>query len=239
MDFFHDTSAPPEYEQVAWIADVAVYAQALGWALSYVEMMYRSIKDRTYGMSLLALCSNFAWEFTYAVIYPASGKPERIMLTTWLILNVGVMACVIAFAPNEWNHAPLVKRNLPLIVGFSTLAFGSGQVALAATVGPGLAANWGSMVCFELVCAGNICQLLSRESSRGVSYTMWFSRFFGSFIGYIFYSLRAKHWPQTYSWLDNPITQWNGGVCCLLEMVYVVLLWHVKRNEKLTGKKYA
>ncbi|KAF7585128.1 hypothetical protein BBP40_012274, partial [Aspergillus hancockii] len=145
MDFFHGTSPPVEYQQVAWIADLAIYAQAIGWSLSYVEMIYRSINEHTYNMALLGLCSNFAWEFIYAVIYPPQGQPERIMLRTWLTLNIGVMICAIRYSPYEWKHAPLVQKNLLLIIILTTLVFGSGQLALAATVGPGLAANWGSM----------------------------------------------------------------------------------------------
>lgn len=136
-------------------------------------MIYHSYKDRTYGMAILPLCCNFAWEFVYSVIYPSHNSAERAVLTTWMILNLFVMYTAIKFAPNEWQHAPLVRQCLPWIFPVAIAAFTAGHLALAATVGVSKAANWGAFLCFELLTSGAVCQLMSRGSSRGASYTIW------------------------------------------------------------------
>lgn len=173
MDYFYGTSPPPEYERYAWIVDAATLVQGLLWALNYGEASYRSIKDRTYGMAIFPLCCNYAWELVYTLIYSSQNKYERIIMTTWLILNSVMMGCAIKFAPNEWIHAPLVKRNIPFIFLAGVAAFVIAQLALAATVGPGLAMNWVAALCYLLLTIGSLCQLMTRGSSRGVSYTMW------------------------------------------------------------------
>lgn len=174
MDGWSDlSSAPPQYREVAGIADWALLAQGLGWSINYLAMIYHSYKDRTYGMAILPLCCNFAWEFVYSVIYPSHNSAERAVLTTWMILNLFVMYTAIKFAPNEWQHAPLVRQCLPWIFPVAITAFTAGHLALAATVGVSKAANWGAFLCFELLTSGAVCQLMSRGSSRGASYTIW------------------------------------------------------------------
>lgn len=173
MDFFYGTSPPAEYQPFAWIADTATLVQGVCWAINYGNAIYRSVKDRTYGMAILPLCCNLSWEFVYTVIYRSQNVYEHIVISTWLILNVIMMGCAIKFAPNEWGHAPLVQRTLPFIFLAGTIAFVMGQLALAATVGPGLAMNWAGAFCYVLLTIGSLCQLMTRGSSRGVSYTMW------------------------------------------------------------------
>src|SRR4029077_9338738 len=90
-----------------------------------------------------------------------------------LAINFGVIYTAIKFAPNEWTHSPLVMRNLPLIFALVIVGFLAGHIALAAAIGPSLAYSWGAVVCQLLLSIGGLCQLLSRGSARGASYTLW------------------------------------------------------------------
>ncbi|OQE38552.1 hypothetical protein PENCOP_c008G04552 [Penicillium coprophilum] len=232
MDGWSDiSSAPPEYSDVAWIADRALLAQGLGWSINYLAMIYQSHKDRTYGMAILPLCCNFAWEFVYTVIYPSQNPAERAVLTTWMVLNIFLMYTAIKFSPNEWQHAPLVRKSLPVIFPVAIAAFTAGHLAFAATVGVAKAANWSAFLCFELLTAGAVCQLMSRGSSRGASYTIWASRFLGSYIGSIFLHVRETHWPHEFNWISHPFVAWHGIMCFSLDIAYVVLLWYIRRQE--------
>ncbi|KAJ8179082.1 hypothetical protein LV157_007418 [Aspergillus fumigatus] len=240
MDGWSDlSSAPPQYREVAGIADWALLAQGLGWSINYLAMIYQSYKDRTYGMAILPLCCNFAWEFVYSVIYPSHNSAERAVLTTWMILNLFVMYTAIKFAPNEWQHAPLVRQCLPWIFPVAIAAFTAGHLALAATVGVSKAANWGAFLCFELLTSGAVCQLMSRGSSRGASYTIWLSRFLGSYIGGIFLHVRETHWPQEFGWISHPFVTWHGLMCFSLDIAYVTFLWRIRRQEHRSQRKKA
>jgi paspaline synthase len=263
MDGWSDiSSAPPQYREVAWIANWALLAQGLGWSINYLAMIYQSYKDRTYGMAILPLCCNFAWEFVYSVIYPSYNSAERAVLTTWMILNLFLMYTAIKFAPNEWQHAPLVRQCLPWIFFVAIAAFTAGHLALAATVGVAKAANWGAFLCFELLTSGAVCQLMSRGSSRGASYTIWYvfffafqilrhvchvikwgfqrlSRFLGSYIGGIFLHVRETHWPQEFGWVSHPFVAWHGLMCFSLDIAYVVFLWRIRRQEHRSQRKKA
>lgn len=43
---------------------------AFFWILTYVLIIKRGFKDKTFGMPLIALCFNISWEFIYMLIYP-------------------------------------------------------------------------------------------------------------------------------------------------------------------------
>lgn len=132
------SQAPPEYLEVAWIASTCKLFMGVGWITNYIGMIYNSWKYQTYGMSLMPLCCNFAWELVYALIHPFDGGLERSVHYTGLALNCGVMYTAVRFAAREWNHAPLVQRNLLWIFVMCVAGWMSAHLALAAQLGPSL-----------------------------------------------------------------------------------------------------
>ncbi|RDA88603.1 hypothetical protein CP532_5871 [Ophiocordyceps camponoti-leonardi (nom. inval.)] len=142
MNVVHPSQAPPEYQRVAWMADTCKLLMGIGWTANYIGMIYKSLRDDTYAMSLMALCCNFAWEVTYAIIYPFGSHLEKTVHYTGLLLNCGVMYTAVKNAPAEWTHAPLVRRHVRLIFVVCVAGWTSAHVALAAQVGPSLAQAW-------------------------------------------------------------------------------------------------
>ncbi|UZP40189.1 hypothetical protein NXS19_008005 [Fusarium pseudograminearum] len=169
MEVADPSRAPPEYKDVAWIADTCKLLMGIGWTTNYVGMIYKSLKDETYAMALMALCCNFAWELTYALIYPFGSDLEMYVHFSGLMLNCGVMYTAVKNAHREWGHSPLVLRNLPLIFVICVSGFMSGHVALAAQVGPSLAQAWSAYGCQLLLSVGgcaNCCVEGTREEHR-------------------------------------------------------------------------
>ncbi|KAI9152363.1 Terpene cyclase atmB [Paramyrothecium foliicola] len=165
--------APSEFLEVAWIAQTCKLLMGIGWTTNYIGMIYKSLKDQTYSMALMPLCCNFAWELTYALIYPFNSNLEMWVHYTGLALNCGVMYTAIKNAPREWQHSPLVQRNLPFIFVICIAGWTSAHVAVATQIGPSLAQAWTAYGCQLLLSVGGLCQLLSRGHSRGTSFFLW------------------------------------------------------------------
>nr|WGJ63583.1 terpene cyclase [Aspergillus striatus] len=234
MDGFDVSQAPPEYHAVKPIADLFILGMGLGWVINYIGMVYRSFQEKTYGMAIIPLCCNIAWEIVYAVIYPSQSVAERGVFLAGLLINFAIIYAAIRFSPNEWAHAPLVRDNLPWIflVGISGCL--TGHLALAAEIGPSLAYSWGAVICQLLLSIGGLCQLLCRNRTRGASYLLWLSRFLGSCCTVGFASLRWKYWPESFEWLNSPLVLWSLAVFLLVDGSYGIFFWHVKRYEKMT-----
>lgn len=175
MDGFDVSQAPEEYQAVKPLADLLVLGMGVGWLINYVGMVYTSFKERTYGMAIMPLCCNIAWEIVYCLFYPSKSQAELGVLAMGLFINMGVMYAAISFSSQEWGHAPLVKRNLPWIFFIGIIGFLTGHLALAAEIGPSLAYSWGAVACQLLLSVGGVCQLLCRGSTRGASYTLWYA----------------------------------------------------------------
>ncbi|KAM4067155.1 terpene cyclase atmB [Hirsutella rhossiliensis] len=201
--------APPEYHDVAWIADTCKLLMGVGWTTNYVGMIYKSLRDQTYGMALMPLCCNFAWELTYALIYPFGSDLEK-----------------------EWAHAPLVQRNIPIIFIVCVAGWMSAHLALAAQIGPALAQAWSAYGCQLLLTVGGLSQLISRGHSRGASYFLWFSRFFGSLVIVPQDVVRYRYWRRDHEFMASPFYIWFVCTFLLLDGSYGICLWYVRRFER-------
>ncbi|KAL3434222.1 hypothetical protein BDV09DRAFT_186019 [Aspergillus tetrazonus] len=234
MDGFDVSQAPPEYHAVKPIADLFILGMGLGWVINYIGMVYRSFQEKTYGMAIIPLCCNIAWEIVYAVIYPSQNVAERGVSLAGLLINFAVIYAAIRFSPNEWAHAPLVRDNLPWIFLVGIFGCLTGHLALAAEIGPPLAYSWGAAICQLLLSIGGLCQLLCRNRTRGASYLLWLSRFFGSCCAVGLASLRWKYWPESFEWLNSPLVLWSLAVFLLVDGSYGIFFWYVKRYERMT-----
>ena len=62
------------------------------WIITYILIIYKSLKDKTYGMPLFALSLNLAWEFTFSFIYPPDGLVfAKIIFLTWFFLDLIIL----------------------------------------------------------------------------------------------------------------------------------------------------
>ncbi|WP_052356855.1 transmembrane-type terpene cyclase [Faecalimicrobium dakarense] len=63
----------------------------LFWIITYILIIKKSVKDKTYGMPFLAMCLNLSWEFVFAFIYK-SDIFHQIVCFIWFILDL-IIAC--------------------------------------------------------------------------------------------------------------------------------------------------
>ncbi|OOF99087.1 hypothetical protein ASPCADRAFT_41863 [Aspergillus carbonarius ITEM 5010] len=208
MDGFDHSTAPPEYQEMKWLVHIFIIGMGVGWVVHYLHMAYTSFKDQTYCMSIAGLCANLAWELVYCILYPAKGFVERAAFLLGLSLDFGVFYAAMKNAPNEWHHSTIF--------------------------GPAHAYTWGAVVCQLLISIGDVFQLLSRGNTRGTSWTLWISRFFGSASAVGFALVRYYRWPAAFSWLNCPIILWSVSIFFLSEILYGVLFFIVQRHEEDT-----
>ncbi|KAL4799153.1 hypothetical protein BDV19DRAFT_385403 [Aspergillus venezuelensis] len=206
-------------------------ASGIGWILNYILMTYYSFRDKTYSMSMLPLCCNIAWEFVYGVLYPSSTFVVRPVILSWLVLNCLVVYAAIKYSPNEWSHAPLVQRHLPLLFIVGIAACTGFHIALIRKFDPATAFLWSARSCQVLLSIGGLFQLLSRSSTKGGSYFLWLSRFLGSTCGVVKMTLMWKYGESRFHWLDDPLTAYCVATWILSDVLYGVVFYSLRCKE--------
>jgi hypothetical protein len=83
------------------------------WILTYVFIISKGYKDKTYGMPLLALCANISWEFIFLFLLPHS-PPQLYINYLWFVLDVIIVFQFFKYYKNEFS----TRSSLTLCVVF-------------------------------------------------------------------------------------------------------------------------
>jgi hypothetical protein len=68
----------------------------LSWTLTYILIIKRGFQDQTFGMPMVALCTNISWEFIFAFIHPHR-KAQRVVNTLWFLFDVIILFQILRF----------------------------------------------------------------------------------------------------------------------------------------------
>lgn len=89
--------------------DLLKVGSGIFWSLAYLLIIWRGFKDQTFGMPIVALCANIAWEFIFSFIYP-SQSVQRYINITWFALDLLIVFQALRFGPEALRG--LVPRGL-------------------------------------------------------------------------------------------------------------------------------
>ena len=78
------------------------------WILTYIFIISKGFKDKTYGMPLIALCANISWEFIYSFIFPHT-PPQLFINYLWFGLDVIIVIQFLKYSKNEFLNLTSTK----------------------------------------------------------------------------------------------------------------------------------
>lgn len=87
------------------IFDTIMVGSGLLWTLAYLLIIRRGFLDRTYGMPLVALCANLAWELIFSFIYPHD-LPQRAVNVVWFSFDLVILLQLLLYGPREFPGLP-------------------------------------------------------------------------------------------------------------------------------------
>jgi len=125
-------------------------------------------------------------------LYVAKSPLVQLIFTVWMVLDCAMVLGIIKFAKHERKHAPSVARNIVSIFTVMTLVAMVGHWSFAewriandigkregkfyrGVIGPDMTelGYWSAMVCQAYLSASSLCQLVTRQHSGGVSWSIW------------------------------------------------------------------
>jgi hypothetical protein len=138
----------------------------LFWTTAYVLIIRQGFRDRTYGMPIVALCANMAWEFIFSVVRPPADLLSHTVFVVWLCFDLGIAYTVVRFGRREFSY---LSRSVFLVGCLVTFALSYLCIDLASRQ---LDAGGPTVVAFaiNLMMSGLFLGMLAgRGSTRGQS----------------------------------------------------------------------
>jgi hypothetical protein len=71
------------------------------WILTYIFIISKGFKDKTYGMPLIALCANVSWEFIFSFIFPHN-PPQLFINYLWFGLDIIIVIQFLKYGKSEF-----------------------------------------------------------------------------------------------------------------------------------------
>lgn len=92
------------------------------WIITYILIIKKSIKDKTYGMPFIAMCLNLTWEFVFVFIYKTDIFHQLVCLI-WFILDLIIVFIFLKYGYKDFKKRYSLSRlSFLILVVFTLLA---------------------------------------------------------------------------------------------------------------------
>ncbi|MBQ9327106.1 MAG: hypothetical protein IJ225_01040 [Solobacterium sp.] len=186
----------------------------IAWSIVYIECIRVGFRDKTYAMPLYALGLNIAWETIYTIHdLLESVQLQAIVNLVWMCLDAVIVYTYFKFGKKEFPQNTR-KYFVPFsLLSFATcvllqLAFFLSFDALPAAQYSAFAQNAAMSILF-------VVMLFRRNSTRGQSPVIAVAKWIGTLAPTIL---------MTVVWDFNPYICIMGLICCIFDVLYIVLL---------------
>jgi hypothetical protein len=192
----------------------------LCWTTVYLLIIYRSLKDKTYGMPFWALAFNINWEFIFSIVFvshKADDLTQLVVNRIWLGFDIFIVVTYFLYGIKDWPASVNKKWFLPysvLVLLTSYFFVYLFSVEFNNKNGMYIAFLQNMMMSWLF-----ILMLLRRNNLAGQS--VW--------IG-IFKMLGTLAPTLIYGW-DHPLVMFLGINCFIADSIYVAMLLKRKRTH--------
>jgi hypothetical protein len=172
------------------VAHILQICCGLFWTLTYLLILRRGFLDQSYGMPMLALCVNLAWEFIFAFVYPHP-QPQLYINYLWLIFDLGILYQYLRLGRRDF------PASLPQTLFYPTFGF---SLLLSALFIVQMSREFNDFIGIYAAFAQNLLMsvlflrlLLQRNNSRGQSLYIALGKMIGTAFPSILFYLYFPH----------------------------------------------
>lgn len=220
-------------------ATAMVLLSGIFWTITYVALVYRGFKDKSYGMPLAALALNIAWEITYSIIYPphSGGMTASVINTIWMICDTGIAATFLLYGFKYFEKKYQLSR--AQFYALSLLGFLS-SLAIMIVGGPFFkdflpffkgdlfeSAKFIAIIQNAVMSILFVIMFLERRSCEGQSFTIAWSKWLGTSMTVGISYLTVDH-PDNWHFMSIFV-----AICFIFDIWYMVLIFQQLRKEQL------
>ncbi|MEM7585625.1 MAG: hypothetical protein AAF560_19710 [Acidobacteriota bacterium] len=195
------------------------------WCIAYGLMIRRGLKDRSYGMPMVALCLNVAWEI-YFSLFSNAQLANRIGYGVYLAFDLGVLYTCLRFGPEDFTSRLTRRVFRPLTI--ATLIGGfflvrQFSISFDDAYG-GISATFTTLLLSVLM----VGMILRRDSVQGQSLYIGFAVLIGDICGWVM-NLIAHQTVQPN--ISIPWVHTTNVLIVAANVLYILLFLHVARRD--------
>lgn len=206
---------------------IAISASGLAWTIVYIALIYRGIKDKSYGMPLVPLALNFAWELVFSIIYPPknTGFAGTLINAIWMLCDLGIIYTYFKYSYKYFYRSYWITKAtwlalslLAFIVSFGIMLAGGPFLGQFNAYFNGDIFQGAIFIAYIQNLVISICFLLmiwERRSAEGQSLTIAIFKCIGTGLTVGVYYLFIQHHGKAQ--LMNIII----GATFLLDLIYI------------------
>jgi hypothetical protein len=98
----------PAFNPFTWYNLIGA-AGCVFWILAYLFILHRCFRDRTYGLPIIAICLNFAWEILASFVFPNPVPLWHFFDRAWLVIDVLLVYQLIRWGRAEQSNPEVAK----------------------------------------------------------------------------------------------------------------------------------
>ena len=199
----------------------------LFWSATYLLMIRRGFKDKTFGMPFAALCANISWEAIFAFVTPHS-SPQIYINYVWFSLDVVIVYHLLKYGKKEFPQFSSRTFYPVFVLGLGT-AF-----AMILVVGEELDDSIGMYAAFGqnlMMSILFVTMLLGRGNLRGQSIYIALFKLLGTGLSSMaFYLFR----PGVQ---DSALMQFLFVTIFVFDIIYFVMVYQKSKEEGIIWKR--
>lgn len=216
---------------------LTVLTSGIAWTITYAALAYRGFKDKSFGMPLIPLALNIAWEVVFSFIYPPQddGGMKMVIHTVWAILDAAIVATFLLYGYKYFQKQYNITK--PIFYLSAALAFVTSFLIMLLG-GPFFkdmmpyfkgelfeAAKFIAYIQNLVISVSFLSMFYSRGSSEGQSFTIAWSKWLGTSMTVGLSYLFVEH-PDNWHFMGVII-----GATFILDVWYMVVIYRQLQQE--------
>ena len=211
----------------------------VAWTITYIALVYRGFKDKSYGMPLVPLALNLAWETTFSLIYPASSPSivQTIISMIWMVSDVGIVATFFLYGYKYFERQYRLSRTefhvfamIAFVASFAAMILGApffAQFEIYFKHDLFESAKFIAHIQNTVISISFVAMFYTRRSSEGQSFTIAWSKWIGSSMTVGLTYVFIEH-PD-----DLPFVAVFIATTFIFDVWYMVLIYRQLRRENI------
>jgi hypothetical protein len=194
------------------ISNTLKLGSGLFWTITYVLIILKGQKDKSYSMPMVALCANISWEFIFSFVFPHK-SPQLYIDYCWLFFDVGILIQFLLYGKKDFPTNISEKLFYPSFLLSLILAFlGVLLITIEFEDYHGVYSAFGQNLMMSVLF---VFLLIKRDSAKGQSVSIAIFKMLGTILpSILFYMYYPDHLLLIYLYFS----------ILIFDLIYLILL---------------